>query len=161
MSGNALPVFLFISVLRLRWLYAYRNDESKARGKRLAIVSCSTLPLRFAMITGTSPQNSQMICRQAPHGGVSVSVSATTAMASKPRSPSEMALKMAVRSAQHVKPSVAFSTLQPENTRPDFARSAAPTRKFEYGAWAFSRACLAAVINASYSVIDLTLVNSR
>src|SRR4029077_4428999 len=105
------------------------------------------------MMTGTSPQNSQMIWRQAPQGGVRVSVSATTAMASNPRSPSETALKMAVRSAQQVRPRVAFSTLQPVKTRPDLARRAAPTRKFEYGAWAFSRARLAAAINDSYSLI--------
>src|SRR6266704_2849203 len=37
--------------------------------------------------------------------------------------------------------------------RPDFARSAAPTRKFEYGAWAFSRARPAAAIRESYSVM--------
>ena len=51
-----------------------------------------------------SPQNSQMIWRQGPHGGVSFSVSHTTAMASNSRSPSEMALKMATRSAQSVRP---------------------------------------------------------
>ena len=64
-------------------------------------------------MTGTSPQNSQMIWRHGPQGGVSFLVSHTTAMASKSRSPSEMALKIATRSAQMVRPSVAFSMLQP------------------------------------------------
>ena len=39
------------------------------------------------MITSTSPQNSQMICRQAPHGGVGAAVSATTAMRRNERLP--------------------------------------------------------------------------
>jgi len=81
-----------------------------------------------------------------------MSVSAAMAMESNPRSPSETALKIATRSAQQVSPSVAFSTLQPEKILPDFARTAAPTRKFENGACAFSRACLAAEIKASYSL---------
>ena len=55
-------------------------------------------------MTGTSPQNSQMIWRQAPHGGVGDSVSATTAIAANSRSPSDSALKMATRSAQIVRP---------------------------------------------------------
>src|SRR6266704_1320648 len=104
------------------------------------------------MITGTSPQNSQINWRHAPQGGVNVSVSVTTQMASNPRSPSLIALKIATRSAQTVSPYVAFSTLQPPKIRPDVARSAAPTRKFEYAACAFSRDCFAAAINASYSL---------
>src|SRR6266481_563693 len=112
----------------------------------------SVLPLRFARITGTSPQNSQINWRQAPHGGVRTSVSVTTEMASKPRSPSLMALKMAMRSAQMVRPYVAFSTLQPPKILPEVARSAAPTRKLEYGACAFSLACFAAEIRVSFSL---------
>src|ERR1700732_5332613 len=41
--------------------------------------------------------------------------------------------------------------LQPAYTLPEFARTAAPTRKSENGACAFSRACFAAEIKASYS----------
>src|ERR1700722_604567 len=41
--------------------------------------------------------------------------------------------------------------LHPPKMRPELARTAAPTRKFEKGAWAFSRACLEAVIKASCS----------
>src|ERR1700693_341866 len=73
-------------------------------------------------------------------------------MARKPRSPSLIALKIATRSAQMVSPYVAFSTLQPEKILPEVLRKAAPTRKFEYGAWAFSLACLAASISKSFSV---------
>jgi hypothetical protein len=104
------------------------------------------------MLTGMSPQNSQINCRHAPQGGVSTSVSVTTAMALKPRSPSLTALKIATRSAHIVSPYVAFSTLQPEKILPEMLRKAAPTRKFEYGACAFSLACLAASISKSFSV---------
>ncbi len=51
-----------------------------------------------------SPQNSQMIWRQAPQGGVGAAVSATTAMRVNDRWPSESALKIATRSAQMVRP---------------------------------------------------------
>jgi len=79
-------------------------EESKGLGKRSRIAIVSVLPLRLPRMTGTSPQNSQMSWRQAPQGAVSASVSATTAMASKPRSPSLIALRMATRSAQTVRP---------------------------------------------------------
>src|SRR5580704_7635113 len=118
----------------------YKKEESNGRASNFPAVSSSTFPLRLARTTGTSPQNSQMIWRQAPQGGVKRSTSVTTAIASNPRSHSDMALKIATRSAQHVRPSVAFSTLQPVWMRPDFARTAAPTRKLEKGAYAFSRA---------------------
>src|SRR5882724_12953687 len=133
--------------------FSYRLEESNGFGNSSRIGMTSVLPFRFARITGTSPQNSQINWRQAPQGGVRVSVSVTTAMASKPRSPSLIPLKMAMRSAQTVRPYVAFSTLQPPKTRPELARTAAPTRKLEKGAWAFSRACLAASIKESFSVI--------
>src|SRR5437667_12701532 len=82
----------------------YKLEASNGLGKSSLIGTISILPFRFARITGTSPQNSQMSWRQAPHGGVSVSVSVTTEMASNPRSPSLMALKMATRSAHTVRP---------------------------------------------------------
>src|SRR2546429_3954213 len=131
--------------------FSHRLEESKGFGKRSFMRITSVLPLRFVMITGTSPQNSQINWRQAPQGGVNVSVSVTTEMASKPRSPSLMALKMAMRSAHTVRPYVAFSTLQPPKILPEAARRAAPTRKLEYGACAFSRACFAAEIKMSLS----------
>src|SRR5712664_3172669 len=130
---------------------SYRLEESNGFGNNSRIGMTSVLPFKFARITGTSPQNSQISWRHAPQGGVSVSVSVTTAIASKPRSPSLIALKMAMRSAQTVRPYVAFSTLQPPKILPEVARSAAPTRKFEYGACAFSLACLAAEIRISCS----------
>src|SRR3989442_14073478 len=104
------------------------------------------------MITGTSPQNSQINWRHAPQGGVNVSVFVTTQMASNPRLPSLIALKIATRSAQTVRPYVAFSTLQPPKIRPEVARSAAPTRKLENGACAFSLACLDAEIRTPFSL---------
>src|SRR5258708_38073513 len=81
-----------------------RLEASKGLGKRLRICRTSTLPFGVERRTGTSPPNFQMAWRQAPHGEVMASVSVTTAMASKPRSPSLMALKMATRSAQSVRP---------------------------------------------------------
>src|SRR5229473_2276898 len=141
-----------ISVFHFLFSNFYKFEESNGFGNSSRIWKISVLPLRFARITGTSPQNSQISWRQAPQGGVNVSVSVTTEMASKPRSPSLMALKMAMRSAQTVRPYVAFSMLQPPKILPDVARRAAPTRKLEYGAWALSRACLAALIRWSYSL---------
>src|SRR5881398_2213223 len=81
-----------------------RFEESNGFGNKSCMRITSVFPFRFARITGTSPQNSQMSWRQAPQGGVSVSVSVTTEIASKPRSPSLMALKMATRYAHTVKP---------------------------------------------------------
>jgi hypothetical protein len=52
-------------------------------------------------------------------------------MALNPRSPSDIALKIATRSAHTVKPYVAFSTLHPPKILPEVARNAAPTRKLE------------------------------
>lgn len=43
---------------------------------------------------------------------------------------------MADFSAHTVSPKTTFSTLQPTTTAPSGVRSAAPTRKREYGAWA-------------------------
>src|SRR3981081_2281757 len=122
-----------ISFFHFLFSIFYKFEESNGFGNSSCIWNISVLPLRFARITGTSPQNSQINWRQAPQGGVSASVSVTTEMASKPRSPAFMALKVSMRSAQTVRPYVAFSTLQPPKILPEVARRAAPTRKFEYG----------------------------
>src|SRR5580765_6074596 len=84
----------------------YRFEASKARGSSADILKDSVWPRVLERMTSQSPQNSQMIWRQAPQGGVSFSAAVKTAMASKPtlRSPSEMALKIAMRSAQMVRP---------------------------------------------------------
>ncbi|GAG72392.1 unnamed protein product, partial [marine sediment metagenome] len=52
--------------------------------------------------------------------------------------PFETAFEIATLSAQIVKPYDEFSTLQPLYTFPDLVNKAAPTLKFEYGAYAFS-----------------------
>src|SRR5207253_4324875 len=96
-----------------------KNDASKGLGNKSFIWNFSVLPWRFTNVTSTSPQNSHRIWRQAPQGGVSTSVSAATTTRRNLRAPSEMALKTATRSAQTVRPYVAFSTLQPVKTRPD------------------------------------------
>ena len=118
-------------------------------GKRSFRRKVSVLPCRFASTSSTLPQNSHRIWRQAPQGGVSVSVSATTATRRNWRAPSETALKTATRSAQSVRPYEAFSTLQPVWMRLAESSSAAPTWKWENGAWAFRRALSAASTSGS------------
>src|SRR5262245_58685156 len=98
---------------------------------------------RLPRMTSRSPPNSHKICRQAPHGGVGASASATMAMRVNWRNPSEIALKTATRSAKTVNPYVAFSTLQSATTRPSAVSSAAPTWNPEYRACACSRAARA------------------
>src|ERR1700733_5008694 len=80
-----------------------------------------------------------MTWRHAPHGEQATSWSFTTETARiSILGPScATAEKIAVRSAQFVIPYEAFSTLQPVKILPLVSRMAAPTRKFEYGAWAF------------------------
>ncbi len=51
--------------------------------------------------------------------------------------PSEMALKIAVLSAQLVKPKLAFSMFTPVNISPVLATRTALTGNFEYGTYAF------------------------
>src|SRR5581483_4528298 len=109
---------------------SYRYETSKGFGKRSFNWYVSVLPCRFTSVNSTSPQNSQRICRQAPHGGVRTSVSAATTTRRNLRTPSEIALKMATRSAQRVSPYVAFSTLHPVWILPSTSSTAAPTRNF-------------------------------
>src|SRR6185369_2283946 len=90
--------------------------------------------------------------RQAPHGIGPSSASATTAMARKDRAPWESAWNSATRSAQQVSPKLALSTLAPVKISPEVLRSAAPTRKPEYGATACERASSAAATRRSGSV---------
>src|SRR5215469_5129985 len=80
-----------------------------------------------------------MTWRHAPHGahGAPLSLVTTTASISIFGPNSATAEKIAVLSAQLVMPYDAFSTLQPAKIFPFVRRTAAPTWKFEYGAWAF------------------------
>src|SRR5438093_9844858 len=71
-----------------------------------------------------------------PQGGVGSSASVAIAMASNERMPRATAVATAARSAQMPAGNDAFSTLHPSVMLPSAARSAAPTRKFEYGAYA-------------------------
>ena len=70
--------------------------------------------------------------------------------------PSLTALHAAVRSAQMVLPSAAFSTLQPVYTVPSEHSSAAPTGKREYGEYECLAAC-SAMSMSSLSVMSLSL----
>ena len=59
----------------------------------------------------------------------------TIAIATNSLLPSDIALKIAVLSAQFVGVYAAFSILHPWYIVPSAARRAAPTLKFEYGAY--------------------------
>src|SRR5581483_8147983 len=128
----------------------YRNDASNALGKSDASRTDSTSPPRFASTISISPQNSHSICLQAPHGGVSFTVSAATAIRRNLRAPSDNALNTATRSAQSVSPKVAFSMLHPVNICPFSSSRAAPTLNLENGAWAFSREAMASEMSALF-----------
>lgn len=80
------------------------SDASKPWGNSSRIVNCAVRPCKLASVTVASGANSQSNCRQAPQGGVSRSVSATTAMAVKRVRPSEIPFTSATRSAQIVRP---------------------------------------------------------
>src|SRR5690606_25470310 len=135
-----------------------KNFSSKAFGRSSRIWIVSVLPARFVIITGTSPQSSQMIWRHEPHGGVSRSVSATTAIRLKFRLPSETALNIATRSAQSVRPYVEVSILHPAMISPSSDSTAEPTRKPEYSANAFSRAAAAAFTNGSSLIFSAIML---
>src|SRR5687767_328766 len=81
-----------------------KNRASKARGSSSLIEHSCVSPLRLARTMCAFLQNSWMICRQVPHGGVNVLVSATMASSAKSRSPSDRAFQIATRSAQTVNP---------------------------------------------------------
>src|SRR5436190_18083719 len=65
------------------FLPLFRNRASNALGKRSAMWNVSLSPLRLAKTIAAPRANSQMICLHVPHGGVKVSVSATTASSVK------------------------------------------------------------------------------
>ena len=104
------------------------------KGRRSASENSWLSPARVQLVIKSVGTNSARTCRQAPQGTIGVSVSATITRATKSFSPWSIALPTQTRSAHIVRPKEMFSTLLPEIIRPDFSRSAAPTRKFEYGA---------------------------
>jgi hypothetical protein len=79
-------------------------------------------------------ENSSNTCRHIPQGGVGSSASVAMAMATKHRFPRATAADTALRSAHIPAGNEAFSTLHPSETLPSADSTAAPTRKFEYGA---------------------------
>ena len=79
--------------------YCEAESAEKAKGSNSSNVAILTSPFMFPMMILGIP-NSAITWRQAPQGAQGPSVSATTASASSSFSPSETALKMAVRSAQ-------------------------------------------------------------
>ncbi len=97
-----------------------------------------SLSLSFRTILKSRGQNSSITCLHTPQGAQNPLSSPifppTTAIASNSLSPSLIALKNAVLSAQFVGEKLAFSTLHPVYKLPLFVRRAAPTLKFEYGA---------------------------
>ena len=86
-----------------------------------------------------SVSNSASLCLEIPHGNIAVSDSASiqaTAIVLIFFSPSDIALTTATSSAQTEAGYDAFSMLHPEYTFPESVIKAAPTLKFEYGAYA-------------------------
>ena len=103
-------------------------------------------------------QNSAITCLHTPQGKHSL-LPPTIAMLQNSRSPSLIALKNAVLSAQTVGEKDAFSILHPVYTLPDLVRSAAPTLKLEYGEYELFN-CSVAIFNSSLStslLLSLTL----
>ena len=92
-------------------------------------------------------ENSTKTCRHAPQGGTDVGD--TIAIDRQDRLPAAMAETAAVRSAHIVKPYELFSTLHPKNISPSVANNAAPTVKFENGAYAFVAHSLASRSSSS------------
>lgn len=81
--------------------------------------------------------NSNMNCRQAPHGNTNLFPFAAMAIAVNFLSPSETALENATRSAQILREYEAFSTFVPVYILLVFVNKAAPTAKREYGEYEF------------------------
>lgn len=71
-------------------------------------------PFLLMSMIRKSGAKSAKTCLQAPQGGQKSSVSAAIAITSKARFPSDIALKIATRSAQTVKPYELISILHPE-----------------------------------------------
>jgi hypothetical protein len=91
--------------------------------------------------TDMSGLNSAKTWRHAPHGGHGAAdMPPATAMATGSKWPMETMPATALLSAQIVMPYEEFSTLQPKTTLPSDIKSAAPTLKREYGAYARSAA---------------------
>lgn len=82
-------------------------------------------------------------------------------MATKSRTPSLIAFPIATRSAQLVNPNEAFSMLQPANTEPSAAKSAAPTVYCEYGAYAWARARFAIWIRTRIVSVSRSTLAAR
>lgn len=102
----------------------------KGKGKSWARVHCSVLSSSSQQIMGNSlgeVTNWESTWRQAPQGGTMMG--AEMARARNPLAPSDIALKIATRSAHMVSPKEAFSILHPENNFPLDVRITAPTGK--------------------------------
>jgi len=103
-------------------------------------------------------ENSAKTCRHAPHGITGSSESDTIIMAWNSLSPCCTAFPTQTRSAHIVSPKEIFSTLQPAKIRPETESKAAPTKNFEYGAYAHARAW--AAISRSESFINNQIAES-
>src|SRR5207237_108292 len=109
-----------------------------------------------------SGANSLIVCRHDPQGGDGSSASLAIAISSNDVNPCATAAATATLSAQSASPYAAFSTLHPETISPVEASTAAPTRKREYGAYAFSIAAKAASLRRPPSFLSsLTMRSTR
>ncbi len=135
----------------LSWLVlSVVEMKGSGRSSRRDIVFRS--PARFDIATVQDLPNSAITCLQNPHGGHGTVVSATMAIEIKWRAPSDTALKSATLSAHSVPLDEKVSTLHPVKI-PLSVRTAAPTRKREYGAYPCCRASIAFSISWSVSFL--------
>lgn len=89
-------------------------------------------PLPVSRITAVSGEaNSDSTCRHAPHGEIGFSPLVVIATALSRRLPWVIALTIAERSAQIVRPKEAFSTFTPVAIEPSSNKRAAATWIFE------------------------------
>src|SRR5699024_5345280 len=83
-----------------RWFFYFNENEF---GNNCEMVVSLTSPLRFVKYMSTpSLKNSDITCRQAPHGRIGSSLSPMMAILRNCLCPSDIALKIAILSAQQV-----------------------------------------------------------
>ena len=120
---------LFLHRTFLRFINIYKLSLEKDWGSSSSnvYISYSVFEPASIILNCFASQNSDITCRQTPHGARNSLLSPTIAIAANSLFPSETALKNAVRSAQFVGEYAAFSILHPVYILSSFVRTAAPT----------------------------------
>ena len=109
-----------------------RSLASKASGR----TSVNGATPRTVSSRHSGPPFSHRSCRHRPHGIRGSPCLSTHTTATKRPPPLACRAETRPHSAHKARPYDAFSTLQPTTTRPSSTSPAAPTWKFEYGAYA-------------------------